>query len=286
MGDRVRPRDEDVADDVHPRADQQGQLAAARVVDQVVAEIEGGMQHVGVAPLLRVAAAEERIAGVVSGEETVVDGDAVRAFAHQQAAAMAGAFGVVAVDQALGEDAVGDGHVRGIHVDVQVLVGRPTEGAVVEDNVLGLVVYGRAFVAGAEANVAEHDVVDTVVDDEVAARDRDAAARSRLARHGCVGQVGSAHPDRFLQADDAADAEENRAGAFGQECCAERSRPAVRQAGDEEHLAVAPPGVVAPQPSAPGKAGTSRARSSGSEPTIITTVTMAVRHSGKRMAKG
>ena len=61
-------------------------------------------------------------------------------------------------------------------VDVQVLVGRPAKGAVVEDNVFALVVYGRAFVAGAKANVAEHDVVDAVADDEVAARNRDAAA--------------------------------------------------------------------------------------------------------------
>src|SRR5262249_51943847 len=147
---------------------------------------------------------------------------------------------------------------RVIHVPVhrQVLVQAPAGRDVVDDDVpdrvaaQGVVAVGYVRLAAAEAEMPYHHVVGVHLEGGPA--DADAVAGGRLAGDR---DVRGANADAVLQVDDAGHVEHDDAGADGVAGLAERSGPAVRQAGHHAHLAAAAAEAVHAGAPRPGERG-------------------------------
>ena len=128
------------------------------VVDDVVADV--GDPRVG----------RLRVAVVVVGEQVVVEADAFGLVAAEVGTLGVLAFGVRGVPQAFGDDVPREGDVAGVGVERDVLVDRPGDRAVIDDDVVGallvdhdaiggVVTAGAGMGAGTEPHEADHHVV-------------------------------------------------------------------------------------------------------------------------------
>ena len=144
------------------------------------------------------------------------------------------ALGMRAIVHALGEDAPLHGEIL-ISVEGCALVDAPAHGAVVEDDVAEVTppdavfaVSGvGAFIAQAEVQIADYDIIRVDVDGVVL--ETDSAAGGSLAGYG---DVAVADLDGGLELDDAGNVEYYSAGAFLADSPAKRPFAAVVQVRD------------------------------------------------------
>ena len=217
------------------------------------------------------AALEERVALCVVSEE-VADDQHLRDVVVDERALGVLALRVRRIRQALGDDVVAEsdamggagaplGGARAAKTRTrgrQVLVGRPREGAVIDDDVVRsaarrqsvdfpVAALGGTGFAGTHANVLDDDVVRP--DADATANNGDARCGRGLARDGHMRLADRQVLPR--EVDDPADLEDDHAPSGSLQGSAQRAGSAGGEAGDTHHLAAA--AAVSAGPSGDGR---------------------------------